>query len=1428
MAPNWPPGFSKTNAATWTKATSDLVFAQMGKEISIGLIPVYLGLDSTEKNTVARAIKNGILNSADLKPPGDPLQKSQFRWARSSKVIDARFALQSALLNGGTTPNVQELLQRRINDPNPPAWYSQDHVFRSNDDKQFTGTLIQQWFRLVLADLRKEGTKEWKDEAALASSSRVQDEAQSDLRLRRGKSKTRIHTTSSTRAGSSSRRSRSRGYASSTGLTDAADNMELDDYADHDVEKKPLSDLRIQFVWIDEADVTTQEVSMTASTAKKVSAFFSSPDLSKLDEIEMFRVSLHRCCPLQPRPALETLTAAVYQRHVQSFDRFDLSALTDDAMDTKIKKVEYASLLDQAHFDAFNFVEVIQIFVTADPTLFDKIPNIEASKCRDIVACRVVSNIPPPTEPNTPLPDTPAKKSEKRKFPAFSDPGEGSSAPSLTPKPKKARKFFIIAPSTASSDVGTPATLDRPTELDDLPPPDEDETPEDFLSAAALAREQAEVVERQKREREVAAAQAIADANTDRDALNAAEPYPFWVSKHPDTTASVLPSEPSVDVGKDEMVRCNWLTSGYPPETAVEDMPDNEQLYSLEDMHTLYHNYEHRSPNLWEAACKFWGGDETDLSPSSGVFFKGWNRSNFLRAYQMYSTSWILQQHLLGRPAVFLAHDMGLGKTAVVVAAVQASFKLIVGDVVGDNDRGDYFNPQVLMDAAPEPPPPSQKPRLTRGPVLLVAEHKLSMTWVENIRKFVGHRTQIVLAGPQSAWSSPAQREVFISQLGCYSMFSIIEEGSRWYPPADLLRERYTAKGLDIPSPFRVTDLLRQNLIANPQYDPVGPSEIETDAEREAREAQPEWVSVGPPTWFNGCSNWMVFTTNSCLDKNILLEDRELWNSRTNVAEKRLDDGTTTWKVEDPIDTCFRLVIVDEFHEHVGKFKPLWASLGSLPGTPQFIYISGTPFNKFPSLVGPVFASEAQYWEIKEKSSFHHGNVSLAQWVCKLLSNKKTTSQVLRQELKLNGWGRSQSEAVRKELTQQGWAVVDDLADKVTKEWSKINAALNKDMKKTGGEPTDRDRIDASKLNTESRNVIGSLGKLLAAKTIKFGTDYRWLPNAETCSSEEGMLAAPMPPHGAFDIHLGIPEEEMSFMMPAWHAAIKTAASKASKNEFSLYNFTKACHEMRVLTTLPCLLRLQSQDKALKRELKRGLVDDTAEALLQNSEETRLWRYMAEIDKMPAIQCLRRLLCQIRGQRNFTDKFPRKVVVTAFLPFTIAVVNMWLRWVLKKKAAGATVGTSFTAFSAYETDVVFVNSHTKEKIDTINTFKGIDNADYQDKPGCLLAAASQIGSGMDLVPADCIIMIDSDWITQTIEQTSCRVRRAKMTQKALKTEVYRMMCYTKKIRLQLWMDKRNLSRNTIRAELAKCGIDDADVPVELIDLTKDDDDDIAI
>jgi hypothetical protein len=126
-------------------------------------------------------------------------------------------------------------------------------------------------------------------------------------------------------------------------------------------------------------------------------------------------------------------------------------------------------------------------------------------------------------------------------------------------------------------------------------------------------------------------------------------------------------------------------------------------------------------------------------------------------------------------------------------------------------------------------------------------------------------------------------------------------------------------------------------------------------------------------------------------------------------------------------------------------------------------------------------------------------------------------------------------------------------------------------------------------------------------------------------------------------------------------------------------------------------------------------------------------------------------------------------------------------------------------FFDFEKDVRFVNAGTTEKVSLINEFKGIENETYQDRPGCLLANAVSIGSGMDLTPADVIIMGDIDWIVQAMQQVGGRIRRAKMTQKAKFTEVYRLLCFHDQIRIQWWMNQRVISHDSIRNELARGG-----------------------
>jgi hypothetical protein len=102
---------------------------------------------------------------------------------------------------------------------------------------------------------------------------------------------------------------------------------------------------------------------------------------------------------------------------------------------------------------------------------------------------------------------------------------------------------------------------------------------------------------------------------------------------------------------------------------------------------------------------------------------------------------------------------------------------------------------------------------------------------------------------------------------------------------------------------------------------------------------------------------------------------------------------------------------------------------------------------------------------------------------------------------------------------------------------------------------------------------------------------------------------------------------------------------------------------------------------------------------------------------------------------DYTGKHRRKIVITAFLPFNVAVIGTYLMWLLDQKAMGTEIGLAFTAFDDFDEDVAFLNTQTAEKLEVINRFKGVGNVEYTDKPACLVASAPQIRTGTDLVPA---------------------------------------------------------------------------------------------
>jgi hypothetical protein len=77
---------------------------------------------------------------------------------------------------------------------------------------------------------------------------------------------------------------------------------------------------------------------------------------------------------------------------------------------------------------------------------------------------------------------------------------------------------------------------------------------------------------------------------------------------------------------------------------------------------------------------------------------------------------------------------------------------------------------------------------------------------------------------------------------------------------------------------------------------------------------------------------------------------------------------------------------------------------------------------------------------------------------------------------------------------------------------------------------------------------------------------------------------------------------------------------------------------------------------------------------LNNTEDatvrkTALWKRMHIIDRCPNVQKVREIVCKLRQQDNAYGK-PRKIIITAFMPLTVAIyappsgVEIWMEQVV--------------------------------------------------------------------------------------------------------------------------------------------------------------------
>ncbi|THV91127.1 hypothetical protein D6D27_05451 [Aureobasidium pullulans] len=1382
------PGFEKENSATFTVDNVTHQFTQDHKGLTRGFIFAYMGLSRMQINTCDRAIRAAIMADSTLAPPGNLEETVKFAWDKHNEAVhEARYKLQSSLLNGGSAVECSGLFQQRNNQSGRPEWYREDWLYtQASDDPGFLSSMLQQLLLMEVARIRREAKRDFDKEvkaagtAALARGSGKRPITSTAAALiagqpgqGRGRASSSTRSRGASRARSSNRRSMSSARNSTSGLSDGAGDMHLEEASDTEMMdvKKELKDQLVVFVWVNVLDPEAGQATLISSAPVRLDSFFNgSEGLTSMTDLAGFRYELKRSCLRKPRLALADLHAGLYSTRSDSFWPLKLVDEEVDAEDQEFEaravKKQFAGLFQQFWQEATSTIEVIQVFVAAERAHFELIPKDECSLNRGIPDTREL-NFTTKSEAsefdsqNSPL--GPPQSKRRRGLRPWDTPGLTSNKDEpLKPPSELADDDSEFPGSSFNSGENGDGYFESGSETRD----GGDESPKKPVDPDELARDAADLARRQsmmagqeeKEDREQG------DGITgDGAATSTTNTRPRrWINRPPRPPRKSPSLLPSIhEAVKDMDIKlCAHLSSGLVGDDAVDKGEAVVQkVKTLEEVQTAYANYEHRSPALWDALGTFYGADVTDLSPSSGITMPGWKKSLYILAYQMYSAGWVLHRLLTGNPFCIIAHDMGLGKTAVAIAVVWTSALMIKKTHLSPAVEPGYLDPTVLTNLEPEMG--DKEPRLQEGPTLVVSTPKLTQVWVQEIRQFLGSRVSIVLAGSKSLTAEA--KAFFIGQHNCFEMSTEIVETSKWYPTPEQLDERYTSKGLKIPKPFLVTDLLMRNRVQNPGM-PPGPHEDDTEETVQAREKwhknNPAWVFEGPPPWHNGCSTWMVFTTPECVKRNIYQEHTAFYMRVGDDSNKK------------PINSAFRLVIVDEFHEHVGLTKEVWFCLANIPENPQYIYISGTPFNKMHSLVAPVIAAEAQYLEVNPEA-FKVPLKDVARWIQSALESRARDSEQRLAATQLNAWGREQRPAIRKKIRVNGFQKIRTLTRQVDVEWAKVNKALKGELGKRGEDSDGMTGLDVSVLGPGQLEAIGSLGKLFAEDTIKFGVDYRHLPNAETCGPNEGAFAAPMAPHKTFEVNVGIPEAEMEYLMPLWDECIQNATIKSTSKDgkFNMKAFATHMNEMRVNVSLPCLPRLKEENPALAEELPDYLVK-TANALLKDPRSTELYQHMNEINKCPLFVGLRRFLNAIRAQKNFTGKHPRKVVIVAFVPFLITVANIWMMWKLDQEKNDAEGSDDLTAFSDFEKDIVFVNAQTKDKAACFDLFKGTGDDVYADQPGCLMATATQVDSGLSLTPADVVIALDTGWIIQMLIQISGRVRRAEMSQKAPFTEMF--------------------------------------------------------
>lgn len=389
-------------------------------------------------------------------------------------------------------------------------------------------------------------------------------------------------------------------------------------------------------------------------------------------------------------------------------------------------------------------------------------------------------------------------------------------------------------------------------------------------------------------------------------------------------------------------------------------------------------------------------------------------------------------------------------------------------------------------------------------------------------------------------------------------------------------------------------------------------------------------IAVGTLMTLDWQSDWWALTTPESLHKQILLKD-------PNTGKAPEDQKKST---RDLIDATWLFVVVDEIHEAKSYNAGLWHLIAALPGNPGKIYMSGTYVEKIGQLIGPFMAAKSHKFRATGpvNAKFANGPTE-AKPLHKAWENIKSKNPHKQYEFHLKS-GSDLATGLR--LLQFGFRKIAQLSSEIDNKMAKV-ASLSNSIEN-----------GAAVIPEEVKSSLQGVTKVFQEMVIEFKADFVWKPRP----GSHGYPAVDKPPHSIFDIGVNIPSEYQADLEPLWQemkASTSTRVAKSAGNE--AFSFVSVVRPLRIHTTFPCLPTLMKSDAALKDEL--GNLDTTdAAALVKDGKQSVLWGHMTTLDTLPSMVALKTIIRNIRKQEK--DGGPRKVVVVAFLPMSIALIYLYL------------------------------------------------------------------------------------------------------------------------------------------------------------------------